>query len=180
MSSPWVVVVTKPSAEEIAERGLRQAGYRVYLPRFRKLLLPHGRTRRQVTSMRPLFSRVVFAQDWRGWPEMSIAGATGLMRSRPSGPARLSDDDVALILQRELSGEFDEIEHARGASRVRSDIKPGEAVEIEAFGAHVLGVLEALTSDGRALVEALLFSGRVRLSVDADAIRRVAGEVMES
>ena len=75
----WVIVETKQSAEEVAERSLRQAGYRVYLPRYRKLLSPHGRGRQPVTSMRPLFARVLFVQDWRGWPALPISGTVGLM-----------------------------------------------------------------------------------------------------
>jgi Transcription termination factor nusG len=170
----WVIVETKSSAEELAERSLRQAGYRVYLPRFRKLLSPHGRERRQASVMRPLFARVLFAQDWRGWPDIPVSGTVGLMHVRPQMPAKLFDRDVALIMERERSGDFDEINQARGSGLfIRSDIEPGEEVEFNAFGRRVLGVLDELTEDGKALVSALLFGSEVRTSVDADAIRRV-------
>jgi hypothetical protein len=33
----WAVAMTKPAVEDVAERAIRRAGYRVYLPRFRKI-----------------------------------------------------------------------------------------------------------------------------------------------
>lgn len=174
MLPPWVICVTSQSSEELAERGFRQSGYRVYLPRYRKVLLPHGSDRRTAASMRPLFSRALFIQDWRGWPDRAVAGTVGLMMQRPTVPALMNDDDVALILERERAGEFDEIPHARGSSPVRGDIKPGEEILIDAFGSQVLGILERLTTDGKALVSAMLFGGMVPVSIDADALRRPA------
>ncbi len=67
----WCVVISKPAAEEVAERSIREAGYRVYLPRYRKVL--HGirlddRGRRIRTRgpgavvMRPLINGYLFAE----------------------------------------------------------------------------------------------------------------------
>jgi len=174
MSFPtWVIIETKPSSEEIAERSLRQAGYRVYLPRFRKLLSPHGRDRRPISQLRPLFSRLLFAQDWRGWPEQSIVGTIGLMHLRPSVPATLCDADVEVIMLRERAGEFDEVKAARGSGLViRSDITPGDTVDIEIFGTRVMGVLDELTAAGKAVVHAMVFGRQVRTEVDADALQK--------
>jgi hypothetical protein len=173
MMPAWVIVETKASAEEIAERSLRQAGYRVYLPRYRKLLSPHGRARQPVTSMRPLFARVLFVQDWRGWPALPVSGTVGLMLIRPQTPAKLTDEDVALIHNRERAGEFDEAGPSGSGAAVRSDIEAGEKVEFEAFGARILGVLDELTSDGRALVSALMFGRLVSTEVSAAGLRKV-------
>src|SRR5580765_4151861 len=104
----WVVVVTKPAAEEVAERGFRAAGYRVCLLRYRKILSPHGRDRRGAMSMRPLFSRLLFVQDWRGWPDPPVAGTVSLMSVRPGKPVEISDELVAELQERERVGEFDE------------------------------------------------------------------------
>jgi hypothetical protein len=163
----WVIVETKQSAEEVAERSLRQAGYRVYLPRYRKLLSPHGRGRQPVTSMRPLFARVLFVQDWRGWPALPISGTVGLMLLRPQVPAKLSDEDVVLILERERAGEFDEALPNGSGGAVRTDIELGEEVEFEVFGRRILGVLDELTDDGKAVVSALMFGRIVSTSVSA-------------
>jgi len=165
---PWVIVVTKASAEEAAERSLRQSGYRVYLPRYRKLLLPHGSTKRPDHTMRPLFGRLVFVQDWRGWPKSSIVGALGLMPARP-GVARLCDADVALIMERERLGDFDEVQLV-----VRGDLEPGDQVEFEtSFGAKIMGVLEELTPQGKAIVWAMLFDRIVRTEVGAGVLQKV-------
>lgn len=166
----WTIVVTKPMQEDIAERSLRQAGYRVYLPRYRKLLLPHGRERKPTTAMRPLFSGLLFAQDWRGWPTTPVQGTIGLMQAYP-GTAKLSDIDVRIIMDRERSCEFDEVSRPNGGGPViRDDIEIGAEVEIEAFGSRILGVLDDLSDNGKAVVSAMVFGRSVRMTVDASAL----------
>lgn len=173
----WVIVRTKSLCEEVVERSLRQAGYRSYLPRYRKLLAAHGIKRRPIASMRPLFPGLCFAQDWRGWPDTSISGAVGLMQGRP-GVARLCDADVALIMSRERAGDFDDIRHPRGSGKyIRDDIKPGDEVEIAAFGRRVLGVLAALTPTGKAIISAMIFDRLVRVEVNAEAVNKAFGTI---
>jgi hypothetical protein len=164
MPPPWVIVETRPAAEDAAERSLRLAGYRVYLPRYRCLVHPHGRSRSAVTVLRPIFPRMLFAQDWRGWPAMPINCVVGLMSLQPGIPARLSDEDVAYIMDRERSREFDQIDK----------YAVGDTVEIDAFGSRIVGVLEALSKDGKATVSAMLLGRSVRTTVDADMISRVS------
>jgi len=167
----WVIVQTKSMSEEMTERGLRQAGYRAYFPRYRRLLSPHGGYRRPVTMMRPLFPRLVFAQDWRGWPDRPISGAVGLMPARP-GLARLVDTDVAEIMVRERRGEFDDVRHPQGGGiQIRDDIKPGDEVDWEAFGRRVIGVLEGLSANGKAIVQSMIFDRMVRTEVEASGLR---------
>lgn len=115
-SSPWIVIVSKPMAEEVAENALRQVGYRCHVFRYRKLLLPHGRQRAPALAMRPLFDRLVFVQDWRGWPRgqegwaLSITGVSGVMQRHHKGPpASLSDVDIALMIRREMGGRWCDI-----------------------------------------------------------------------
>jgi transcription antitermination factor NusG len=169
----WVIVQTKPTLEHVAERSLLGAGYRTYVPYYRKMLSPHGRERKPASGMRPLFPSLVFVQDWRGWPQVWIGGITGLMLVRPSIPARLSDRDIALVMERERSGAFDELLYPRGAGlEIRTDIEIGEQVEIEAHGARILGTLEELSPDGKAIVEMMLFGRLVRASVDPAQIRK--------
>jgi transcription antitermination factor NusG len=168
---PWVIVLTKSTAEEAVERSLRQAGYRAYLPRYRRLLLPHGFARRPANVMRPLFARLVFVQDWRGWPRISIGGATGLMQSHP-GIAKLCDADIALIMERERRGDFDMVT----PEGVRDDLAVGDEVEFEAaFGAKVMGILEELTPQGKAIVAAMIFGRIVRTEVGAANLNKVYG-----
>jgi len=160
MPPPWVIVETRPAAEDAAERSLRLAGYRVYLPRYRCLVHPHGRSRSAVTVLRPLFPRLVCVQDWRGWPAMPIGCVVGLMSLQPGIPAKLSDEDVAYIMDRERSREFDQIDK----------YAVGDTVEIDAFGSRIVGVLEALSKDGKATVSAILLGRTVRTTVKVEKL----------
>lgn len=174
MLPPWVIVLTKSTAEDAAESSLRQVGYRVYVPRYRKVLLPHGRQRRPDQIMRPLFERLVFVQDWRGWPsKIRIIGTVGLMPARP-GVAQLCDADVALIMERERAGDFDMV-GPHGDDTQRGDLAIGDEVEFDAFGAKIMGVLEALSPNGKAIVSALIFGRIVRTEVGAGSLRMAYG-----
>ena len=173
MLPDWTVLETKSMAEEVAERSLRQSGYRTFLPRYRRVLRPHGRLRQTTSALRPLFPGLLFVADWRGWPDVPISGTVGLIMVRPGVPAKLPDVDIALIMERERAGEFDEVQYARGSGLViRSDITPGDAVDIEIFGTRVMGVLEELTAAGKAVVHAMVFGREVRTEVDADALQK--------
>jgi hypothetical protein len=174
MLPPWVIVQTKPMAEELTERQFRMAGYRVYLPHYRKLLLPHGATRRPDSVMRPLFERLVFVQDWQRWPKISISGATGLMQSRPGTAAKLSDADIAIIMDRERAGEFDMLKPRGDGVLHRHDLEVGDQVEFEAtFGAKITGVLAELSSNGKAVIAALVFDRMVKINVKVEALHKV-------
>jgi len=166
----WVIVETRISCEEVVERTLRSAGYRVYLPRYRKVLA-HGRNRLRTTSMRPLFPRLLMAQDWRGWVDTPIGGVLGLMKVGQI-TAKLSDVDVEVIMARERAGDFDEVKYPRvGGKQIREDISPGDEVEIDLLGRRVLAVLQELTPDGRAIVEAMMLGRMTRTEVDAEVLR---------
>ena len=162
---PWVIVETRPAAEDAAERSLRLAGYRVYLPRYRCLVHPHGRSRSAVTVLRPIFPRLVCVQDWRGWPAMPINCAIGLLSFQAGIPAGLSDSDVALIMDRERNREFD---------TVGQQFSIGDAVEIEAFGQRILGVLDALSPDGKATVSMLMLGRTIRTHVPVQRLHVVS------
>lgn len=176
MLPPWVIVLTKSTAEEAVERSLRQVGYRVYVPRYRKVLLPHGSQRRPDQMMRPLFPGLVFAQDWRGWPDVSIVGATGLMQSRLAGVSHLGDPDVALIMERERAGDFDMAGPRGNGGAQRRDLAIGDHVEFEvAFGTKIMGILEELTPQGKAVVSTMIFGRIVRTEARATSVNRAYG-----
>ena len=167
--------MTKPNAEEVAERSLRQAGYRVYLPRYRRLLAPHGLGRRTVTSMRPLMPGYLFVQDWRGWPGAAVMGVSGMMPGARGAVARLGDGDVALLREDEHLGKWDQVRYPPGAKPVvREDIGVGDAVRVEVGGVLLAATLRELSADGRALVEAMIFCRRTELRVEQEALQVVA------
>lgn len=172
-SPPWVVVLAKPSCEEVAERNLRLAGYRVYLPRYRKLMRPHGSDRRGQPSMRPLFVGYLFVSDWRGWPDVPINGVSGLMRSA-GRVVEMVDADVRAIRNHEDAGQFDEAPTPRSSAK-RTDLTIGESVEFDAMGSRILAVLDDLTDGGKAIVSGLMFGRTVRWTVDAHELRAIGG-----
>ena len=55
----WYVVRTNIKCEDRAARNLRQAGYRVYLPKMRKDIV-HHRTKKRITRSFVLFNRYLF------------------------------------------------------------------------------------------------------------------------
>lgn len=170
---PWVLVITKPSAEEVAERNLRQAGYRVYLPRYRKLLRPHGSERRGYCSMRPLFAGYLFVNDWRGWPDIPINGVLRLMQSGGRN-VEMSFGDVERIWQQELSGRLDEAATPRSRTR-RTDLQIGETYEFDMLDERVNAVLSDLTDSGKAIVRAMMFGREIPWTVDAADLRAISG-----
>lgn len=171
LSATWVVMITKPSAEEMVEHGLEAAGYRVYVPRYRKKMEPHGAMRRPAGSMRPLFPQIVFVQQWRGWPQPPISAAERLLSLAPGRHAELHESDLAVLMAREFALEFDEVVPV-GASLIRQDLEPGEEVEID-LGTRIQATLDQLTPDGRAILSACLFNRLVPTSVDAGRIIKV-------
>lgn len=175
MSEPtWAIVRTMPQAEEVAERSLRQVGYRVYLPRYRKLLLPHGRDRRPATALRPLFFGILFAQDWRGWPQQSVSGTSGLLKIAGNA-AKLSAADIEIMQAKERACEFDNIKRPpSGGVVIRDDIKPGDDCEIDMFGQRIMAVLDELSEDGKAMLRVMIFGRAVRTEADANALYAVS------
>src|SRR5574338_1402241 len=165
---PWVVVITGEESEDTAERHLRRAGYRVYLPRYRRLLWPHGSERRGLPTLRPLFPGYLFAHDWRGWPQTRVAGVISLLR-RPDGRmVEVADADVMLIRRREYSGKFDDVSSpARSARGKRTDISAGDAVGLDLLDSGVEAVVEELTDSGQAIVRTMMFGREARTTVAA-------------
>src|SRR4029077_18660023 len=150
-----------------AERSLRLAGYRGYLPRYRCVVHPHGRSRNAVTVLRPIFPRLACVQDLRGWPAMPINCAVGLLSFQAGVPAGLSDADVALIMDRERNREFD-------GTMFVCRYKVGDAVEIEMLEHRIMGVLERLSPDGKATVSAMLLGRTIRTHVPVHRLHVVS------
>jgi hypothetical protein len=103
---------------------------------------------------------------------MGMSCMVGLMLLRPQVPARLADTDVALIIERERAGEFDESAPTGSGAAVRTDLDLGEEVELEAFGSRIMGVLDELTDDGRAIISALMFGRIMSIRVSAAGLKR--------
>jgi hypothetical protein len=169
--SGWVVVMTHANCEEAAEKSLLQFGYHVYLPRYRRVLHPHGPGRATRTALRPAFAGYLFVKDFRGWPEEPIKGIIGLMNNPGGRPVLIMSADIEAVHQREWRGEFDEARLAGPSRRARrDDLAIGDEVSVTCHGERILGVLTELSDNGKAVIETILFAGRLRV----DAHRLVA------
>lgn len=173
----WAIIRTRIRCEDVVERGLRENGYRAYVPRFRVLIWPHGAKRKPAATMRALFSGLVFAQDWRGWPREPISQVIGLLPSSRNGiPAALSGTDIAVLMDRERLGQYDIYAPRPPANGVviPDALKIDDAVEYELAGTVIAAVVRDLSPSGRAIIEGL-FLGRVaRMSVETSELRAVS------
>jgi transcription antitermination factor NusG len=162
----WCVVMSNPMGEELAERGIREAGYRVYLPRERKMLRGDGTRKRPRSEivMRPLFRGYLFAELHPNQQWHPIRDARGVSRSalimRGERPALLPPALVEAIRIKEQAGDFDDPRIAaknRPTRKAFNDgklaFKKGEIVRIETgpFESHLAQLVD-LDQQGRAIL----------------------------
>ena len=182
--SDWLVVATKPMSEELAARALVGGGWRVYLPRMRKVLLGVrlGADGRRIRCrghgevvLRPLFRGYLFAafEEGCGWGE--IGRTRGVMRvvgSRDEEgiwrPGLVDGEIVELVRESERGGEFDDV---RGA---RKDLALGASVRVAELN-DLLGRVVGLLSGGRAVVDLEMLGRRVRATVSVDGLLAAEG-----
>lgn len=105
--------------------------------------------------MRPLFQGMLFVQDWNGWPKYWITGIIGLMR-RNGTLTRISDEDIRIMMDRERLREFDDVIYSPVGAVIRDDLIVGADYEVDVLGKRVIGVLEQLSDNGKAIVRDML------------------------
>jgi hypothetical protein len=173
----WVIVTTRSMCEDVVERGFWQAGYRAYVARYRRVTQPHGYNRKPAAVMRPVFPGLVFVQDWRGWPPERISHVVGLMSSSRATTAKLSGQDVAIIMERERTGQFEP--NARRPPTngiiIRDDLNIGDDIEFELSGRAIEAILEGLSEDGMATIRYSFFGRSNTSRIEADVLRVVSG-----
>lgn len=173
----WAIVRTRSRCEDIVAQGFLNAGYRAYVPRFRVLLWPHGEHRKPIATMRALFAGLVFVQDWRGWPQDRISQVIGLMPSAQAGmPARLSADDIAILMDRERRGVYEPHAPRPPANGIviPDALTVGDAVEYDLAGTVIEAAISALSPNGRATIRASIFGRETEMKVDAAELRAVS------
>lgn len=178
MTQPgWCVVMTR--AEELTAKSLMSAGWRTYLPRFRRILRGVRidlRTGRKVRTrghgeivMRPIFTGYVFAelhhgQQWFGI--MSERGVTGVLRAAGDGPPKLiSAAGIELIRKNERAGDYDEPRARRGKDVARPDLGVGDLVGLELDYGSFEATIRELNDNDTAVVEWMIFGRPVRTMV---------------
>lgn len=171
MTERWSILLSKSAAETVAERSLREVGYRTYLPWFRKMVQPHGRDRRPSPVMRPIFPSIVFVQAWMGFGGRPLTGVDKCMQSYRGGPpATMLDTDIAILMQREREGAFDEIHPPRGAGLEHLEVGGTYEYGWDGLDLALSAVLEELSPDGQATVRMMMFGRETRVQIDARAL----------
>lgn len=162
MSAHWYLVHSKPRQERVALENLERQLFPCYLP-----VLRSEKVRRGALSVieEPLFTRYLFVQletdsSARSWaPIHSTRGVARLVRFG-SEPARVSDELIAALRQREVQ-----------TPEVKRLFQSGQSVRItEGPFAGVEGIFQMADGQLRAMVLIELLSRPVAVSVDPVAL----------
>jgi transcription antitermination factor NusG len=175
----WLVVVARPSADHIAERTLKASGWRVFVPRYRRVLRGHGRkgwSRSGEIVQRSLFGQYIFAEVHPDQTWAPIRRAIGVDRiltvaSRPAFVDQATIEELREVVD---SGAFDEVNQHGTRMDLRRMLDAGERPIVRYNGSGFVGRLIHLDERGRAslLIEML---GRVnRIQVDAEPLELIA------
>ena len=160
----WYAAYTQPNGEAKAVEHLARQGYRVYLPRYRRIV---RHARRRALVLRPLFPRYLFVgldrltQRWR--PIRSTAGVVGLVASGDE-PVAVDAGIIEGLRRQEAHGAFDLISPAQR-------LNPGDAVRVtEGPFADLIGRLLGMADHERVFILLELLGRTVRAEVSALAV----------
>ena len=159
----WLVVHTRPKAEEQALAELLNQSYRAYLPR---LAIRRPRRGRATTHVEPLFPRYLFVAG--GTPnapieQRSIGYTKGVARIVRFGlePAYLSDEQIHAIRREEKAR----------IERPEQPLSTGTPVVVTSGPlAYVHGIFETLDGEGRARILLEFLGQKVPHAVDFDRL----------
>lgn len=177
METPgWAVVITKPMCEEIAEKSIRAAGFRAYLPRYKKILVGHRVGNRGKAVIRPLFPRYLFVELWpdQQWsPLRSTTGVSDLIWLRGDAdprPSLISPEVVEAIREAEHAEQFD-----MGTKQNLKGLKAGNLVRITAGPfAELVGHIAECDSEERRVIVLLGILGGTKATLPGAALEIVA------
>lgn len=168
----WGIVAARIGLEEFVEDRLRQSGYRVYLPRYRKILqgIRIGDDGRRIRCrgpgtpvLRPLLAGFLFAELHTGqWLPRDIADRWRHWRWN-NARAFVSEAAIERLRQVEGEGQFDEVRD----DGVRAGLRTGCAAEAEIAGQRLAVVVDDLSDPDRVIVQAMMFNREIPLIVKA-------------
>lgn len=146
-ATPWYLLYSKPKQEELVTIQLRQQGYSVFLPRYKKLI---ARTAEKMVAFEPMFPRYVFFRP--AGPGQSISAA----RSSRGAANLVSFGGKPAIVTEETISTIREFESQRNLADVAdiSPFQPGEEVRLRNSPLNGVSGLVAKVSSRR--VEVLL------------------------
>lgn len=168
----WAVVSARIGLEEFVEGRLRQAGHRVYLPRYRKILRgiridEKGRRVRcrgpGTPVLRPLLGGFLFAELHPGeWLLRDIADRWRHWRWN-NDRAFVSEAAVERLREGEGEGRFDEVR----SNGLRAGLRPGCSAEAQVAGHRLSVIVDDLSDPDRVIVRAMMFNRETPLTVKA-------------
>ena len=185
----WAVVMTKSMAEEVAAKSLLSAGWRTYLPRFRRMLLGvriDPRTGRKVRTrghgaivMRPVFTGYIFAElhpDQEWYDLLSQRGVSGVLNTGGDrARARLlSAYGIEVMRADEMAGKYDDPRCRRNKPTNRPDLRVGDLVGLELDYCTFEATIRQLDPNDTAVVEWMIFGRPTRTRVSTTELELVS------
>jgi len=162
----WYVVRTKTGAEDRAEWHLKNQGFEVYLPRYRKQV---RHARKTSTVLRPLFPGYVFVNMDMGQQRCrAINGTFGVISLVQFGDATrpISTAIIDAIRQREENG---------AVNLAPEGLQKGDRVRVRsgAFADHT-ALLEEVSDDKRVILLLDLMGRAVRVSARKEDLAKAS------
>ncbi|NIJ41625.1 transcriptional antiterminator RfaH [Parvibaculum indicum] len=159
----WFVAQHKANSARIAERNLRQQGFRSFLPREEKTRRVRGKF---VTAPAPLFPGYIFVafdkKDAR-WPAINATHGITRLVSFGREPA-----EVPSPLISELMARCD----ATGLFQSTAKLQEGDLVRVtKGPFAEMITTIETLESDQRIWILMEVMGGNTRTTIAANALR---------
>jgi len=161
----WFLAQLKPNCAQIAERNLKQQGFRTFLPMEEGT---QNRKGRFVSTLRPMFPGYVFVSfDVAGGLWRKIQSTYGITRLVSFGkePAMVPLDIVSqLMLRCDTAGKL----------LPPKLLKPGDQVRMTSGPfADFVATIETIAPDRRVWVLMEIMGGQTRVAVTADQLRTV-------
>jgi transcription elongation factor/antiterminator RfaH len=154
----WYVAQTLHNREKVAERHLREQGFRSFFPQFRRTVRHARKLREVVAPVFPGYIFVTFDTERDRWH--SIHGTVGVCRllTALKRPVPVPGDVIQALI-----GAID----VSGCVVLGANLRVGQAVRVVA-GPFVggLGVLERLDGKGRVRVLLNIMGGQTPLMID--------------
>jgi transcriptional antiterminator RfaH len=164
---PWIVVNTRPHAEQTALENLQRQTYEAYCPMLRKR---RSHARRVEMVLRPLFPGYLFARcgkqarQWR--PVLSTYGVRTVVRAGEE-PSLIDHGFIASLKAREIDGAI---------VRPAKPYEVGQKVQIAGGGAFdgIVATIIDLEEEERVVVLLDVLQRATRLTLDVGAVTPVS------
>lgn len=130
---PWIVAMSKPNQEGIAEINLQRQGFTYYCPRYKHKVGIK-------VSVKPLFPRYLFILIDKIWSPIHSTRGISYVLLRDEGPQTISEQVIMSIKAREVRGlvDLDPAPKFLCGDRLKTDVGPlaGHLLLFEGMSSH--------------------------------------------